>query len=259
MLADETLDEGPRAEISRFLADDETRLGDVYRWRNEGLSAQEMAQQANVPSIGFTYSYGQQLDALLDGQLPINSAHLARQTAARVRAWLKKHSWTPGTEEYLRTLEERLNAIANDESTIAKEESEAKKRTTEAEDSALPGIYVYSLPHYLRHPFDPDRGHTLLKIGRSDVDVFGRMSQQTRTTALPEDPVLLRVYPVVEEQTAAVERYFHTFLEDADHSRSAARRGGKEWFLTTTKFLDRLAIEKGLEIRIVNDLDTATD
>lgn len=256
MLADETLDEGPRAEISRFLADDETRLGDVYRWRNEGLSAQEMAQQANVPSIGFTYSYGQQLDALLDGQLPINSAHLARQTAARVRGWLKKHTWMPGTEEYLRTLEERLNAIANDESTIAKEESEAKKRTAEAEDSDVPGIYVYSLPHYLRHPYDPERGHTLLKVGRSGVDVFGRISQQTRTTALPEDPVLLRIYRADADLCVDAERYFHTFLDDADHSRSTARRGGREWFLTTTKFLDRLATEKGLAITVVNELDT---
>jgi len=177
-----------------------------------------------------------------------------------VRSWIKRHAWSHLTEEYLRSLEVRLEAIASDEVALAREESDAQKLTQEVERESVPGIYVYSLPHYLRHPYDPDRRHTLLKIGRSDVDVFGRMSQQTRTTALPEDPVLLRVYPVVEVQTAAIERYFHSFLEDADHSRSAARRGGREWFLTTTKFLDRLAVEKGLEIRIVNDdLDTTTE
>lgn len=246
----------PRDEIAHFLQVDETRLGDVYRWRGEGLTPQQMAQAAGVPNVGFVYSYGSQLDALLDGQLPINSAHLSRQTAARVRGWLKKQAWRPSTEEYLRTLEERLNSIANDESTIAKEESEAKKRTVEAEISDVPGIYVYSLPHYLRHPYDPDRGHTLLKVGRSSVDVFGRIGQQARTTALPEDPVLLRIYRADSELCVDVERYFHSFLDDADHSRSPARRGGREWFLTTTKFLDRLAMEKGLDITVVNELDT---
>jgi hypothetical protein len=218
-----------------------------------------MADSAGIPNVGFAYSYGAQLDALLDERLPVNSAHLARQTAGRVRSWLKKHSWTPQTESYLRSLEIRLEAIATDEVTLAREESDAQKRTEEVERTQVPGIYVYALPHYLRHPYDPERGHTLLKIGRSDVDVFGRLSQQMRTTALPEDPVLLRVYPVESERTAAIERYFHSFLEDADHSRSAARRGGREWFLTTTKFLDRLAVEKGLEVRVVNDLDAPRD
>ena len=143
--------------------------------------------------------------------------------------------------------------------TTAREEGAARTRTEEVESQDVPGIYVYSLPHYLRFPFDPDRRHTLLKVGRSQVDVYRRTSQQGRTTALPEDPLLLRVYATSADDAVGAEKYFHTFLEDADHLRNRSSRAGREWFLTTTKFLDRLAKERGLAIEVVNDLDPAGD
>ena len=41
------------------------------------------------------------------------------------------------------------------------EEAEVAVRATKAaEATARPGIYVYTLPHYLRHPFEPDRAHS---------------------------------------------------------------------------------------------------
>lgn len=251
--------DGVRDEISRYLTADETRLGDVYRLRERGLNPAEIAAELDITTVGFAYSYGQQLDALLDGTLPRKSAHIARQTAARVRTLMKGKHWSPAARTWLDDLERQLDAIGSDEATLAREEDVARHRTEEVEDSGTPGIYVYSLPHYLRHPYDPERGHTLLKVGRSEVDVFQRTAQQRRTTALPEDPLLLRVYRTSPEDAAEVERYFHTFLEDADHLRNRSSRAGREWFLTTTKFLDRLAHEKGLKIHVVNELDPATD
>lgn len=248
-----------RDEIRAYLQEDGTRLGDVYCLREEGLSGPDIAARLGVPSVGFTYTYGQMLDALLDGSLPRNSAHLARQAAARTRTLLKDRRWSPGALEWLTQLEVQLDALAQDEAVRAREEGEARDRTAQAEESGRPGIYVYALPHYLRYPFDPERGHTLLKVGRSQVNVFQRTLQQSRTTALPEDPLLLRVYHTSAEDAPALERYFHTFLEDADHLRNRSTRPGREWFLTTTKFLDRLAMERCLTVEVVNDLDPATD
>ncbi len=256
----EARDEDVRGEISRHLAEkDATRLGDVYRLRERGLNPAEIASELGVATVGFAYSYGQQIDALLDGVLPQKSAHIARQTAARTRTLMKAKQWSPAARAWLEELESQLDAIGSDEVTLAREEDAARHRTEEAEVSAKPGIYVYSLPHYLRHPYDPERGHTLLKVGRSRVDVFQRTAQQSRTTALPEDPLLLRVYQTSPEDASGIERYFHTFLEDADHLRNRSSRAGREWFLTTTKFLDRLATERGLPIEVVNELDPATD
>ncbi|UUZ45939.2 AAA domain-containing protein [Janibacter limosus] len=48
-----------REEIRRFLSEDESRLGDVYRLREEGLTPAETAERLGVPSVGFAYSYGQ--------------------------------------------------------------------------------------------------------------------------------------------------------------------------------------------------------
>ena len=67
-----------------------------------------------------------------------------------------------------------------------------------AEASGVAGIYVYTLPHYLRYPFDPDTGKTMLKVGHSSKDAHYRATSQGRLTALPEDPILLRIYPADE-------------------------------------------------------------
>jgi hypothetical protein len=134
-------------------------------------------------------------------------------------------------------LEERAaNLVAR-----AEEDQEAKEATEVAEAEAVPGIYVYTLPHYWRYPYDEDSGRTLLKVGRSDRSVIQRFRDQTRTTALPEDPVLLRIYVTVGEEAVRWERQFHDLLTAADHDRSTARTGGTEWFLTSLKFLDALA------------------
>lgn len=109
------------------------------------------------------------------------------------------------------------------------------------------------MPHYLRYPYDAESGRTLLKVGRSNRSVVQRFYDQTRTTALPEDPVLLRIYPTLDADAVARERQFHELLEAADHDRSRARTGGTEWFLTSLRFLDTVAKTVGLEIRQVYD------
>ena len=85
---------------------------------------------------------------------------------------------------------------AEDRQAQVEEEDVAVEKTKAAEDSGTPGIYVYTLPHYLRYPYEPDSGRTLLKVGHSARDALYRANSQGKLTALPEDPILLRIYPV---------------------------------------------------------------
>ncbi|MCY3839244.1 MAG: GIY-YIG nuclease family protein, partial [Gammaproteobacteria bacterium] len=107
------------------------------------------------------------------------------------------------------------------------------------------GIYVYTLPHYLRHPKQPadDPGYssnkTLLKVGMSDRDVLERVRQQG--TGLPEPPVLLRVFTSKDRPLTEVEATMHKLLGAFDHNPNRERGAGKEWFLTLLPALDALA------------------
>lgn len=99
-----------------------------------------------------------------------------------------------------------------------------------------------------------------MKVGRSDSDVIQRFKNQTRTTALPEEPVLLRIYRTGDAPAAEAEADFHRLPEAAQHDRSVARTAGREWFLTTTRFLDEIARVLKLSAEIVNDgIDLAED
>ncbi len=112
----------------------------------------------------------------------------------------------------------------------------------------------------MNYKYDPDSDRTLIKVGKSDRDVIQRFREQTRTTALPEEPVLLRIYESKDRDRslASIERTFHEILEAADHDRSTARTGGTEWFLTSLKFLDKIAFVLGLTITTNEDLETDT-
>jgi hypothetical protein len=241
-----------RPEVEALLAADETVLGNVWRYRQEGLTAREMAERDGVPTTGWVSNYNSLIYALLEGRIP-ESPSLAQQAARRIRSWLKDKQLTPELRAALIEQESLLTSRAEDRRAQAAEVAEAVKATEDAEASGKPGIYVYTLPHYLRYPYDPATGKTLLKVGHSSTDAHYRAGSQGRLTALPEDPILLRIYPV--EASAAAERDFHEWLRDADHSSSRARRGGSEWFVTSTKFLDRIARSKGLDVIVVNEFE----
>jgi hypothetical protein len=109
-----------------------------------------------------------------------------------------------------------------------------------------PCVYVFTLPHYLAHPYDPASGRTLLKVGRSNDHVYKRILRQVRTTALPEDPELLRVYWADDPVDA--ERQVHKALEALGHRRNGGWFCGQEWFLTNVATLDKVARRLGLEV-----------
>lgn len=153
-----------------------------------------------------------------------------------------------------------LERRADDPEARSAEIEIAERKTQAVESRNDRGIYVYALPHYLHYPMDASSGHTLMKVGRSDSDVIMRFRNQTRTTALPEEPILLRVYRASQEaSTVNLEATFHRLLEAAAHSRSVARTAGREWFVTSTRFLDEVARALNLAIDVVNDYEATED
>ena len=245
-----------RAEVERLLAADNTVLGRLWKYDQEGLSPQEMTDIEGVATTGWVSNYRTLVRALRDGEIP-KSPTTAQAAARRLRSWLRKPDLSPGLRRDLEEQESLLTSRAEDRQAQDDEVELAVEATIAAEATHGPGIYVYTLPHYLRYPYDPTTGRTLLKVGHSAVDAHYRAASQGRLTALPEDPILLRIYPV--DESAKAEREFHTWLRDADHAAGRTQRGGSEWFVTSTKFLDRIARSMGLEVVVVTDVGAVDD
>jgi hypothetical protein len=241
-----------RDELAGALHADETLLGEIYRRLEDGESPAEIQAARGADRPNFVWSYNRAIRAWRDGDLP-TAPSVSQGVARSFRRLLRTAALSPEAESVARENLAILNLRAADQTARIVEDQEAREKTAEAEAQAVPGIYVYALPHYLNFPFDPDSGHTLFKVGRSDRSVIQRFRDQTRTTALPEDPVLLRVYEAAGEDALRMEREFHDFLEAADHTRSTARTGGTEWFLTSLRFLDKIAASLGLKANLVYD------
>lgn len=222
----------------------------------EGLSREEMSEREGVATQGWTSNYDYLVQNLRDRRVESTPSG-ARRSASRIRSWLKSKPLSGELRAELVEQERILTAVAEDRDAQDAEDAEAVEGTRTAEASSTPGIYVYSLPHYLKHPVDPDTGRTLLKVGHSGRDAYYRAGSQGRLTTLPEDPILLRIYPA--EESGRVEAQFHAWLRDADHRGGRTRRAGSEWFVTSTKFLDRVARSLDLEVREINRLDPGTE
>lgn len=133
-------------------------------------------------------------------------------------------------------------------------------------------MYVFTYPHYLRHPIAasertdrlPDR--TLFKVGSAAKNIRARVNQIANQTAAPEPPRIVRLYLPQQPSTTAdvreLERTFHLLLDAAGHGgpRRASRErqsGGTEWFATSTDFLDAIASTLGLEVVALDAPDGA--
>jgi hypothetical protein len=215
-----------------------------------------MAEREGIAGVGWVSNYRSLLRVLRDGEIP-SSPSMSLQGARRIRSWLKHVDLSPGLRAELVQQESLLMSRAEDREAQSAEVAGAVVATRAAEAANTPGIYVYTLPHYLRYPYEPETGRTLLKVGHSSVDAHYRASSQGRLTALPEDPILLRIYPV--DESAQAERQFHAWLRDADHAGGRTRRAGSEWFVTSTKFLDRVARSLGLTIQVVTEFEAGDE
>jgi hypothetical protein len=251
--------EDVRAELAAFIEGDQSRLGQVFRGLQSGQDAYAIARELDVTSTSFVWNYDRLVRAVLDADLP-TAPTVALAAARKFRSILRSPHLSPAARSYLESNLPELERRAENDAARLAEDQAAKEQTEAAEARNDRGIYVYALPHYLRYPFEASTGRTLMKVGRSDSDVIQRFRNQTRITALPEEPILLRIYRTGDAPTTPVEADFHRLLEAAQHSRSVARTAGREWFLTTTRFLDEIARIMKLSAEVVNDgIDLAED
>ena len=240
-----------RNELRGYLAADSSRVGEVYRLIEEGLAPDAIAERLEGGAAG-AWQYRRMVRALLDGNLP-TAPTIALAAARRYRTMLKTPALSAAARSYLQANLNELERRASDPARLDEEAQRASEQTQQAEARNEAGVYVYALPHYIRHPYDQASGRTLLKVGRSDSDVIMRFRSQTRTTALPEEPILLRIYQTNGASAAPAEATFHRLLDAADHSRTLGKSAGREWFLTHTRFLDEIASTLGLHIGVINE------
>lgn len=237
-------------EVRAVLAVEDTRIGEVFRLLRDGKSEIDIAALYETQT-GWVYSYRRFIMSLETGELP-SAPSVKRQMISTYRSFIGRNiaEFSP---EVTQELQNRLALMSAPSSDPPGDEPTLlilRKKEELALREAVTGIYVYTLPHYYNQPLQPSEDdvladRTLMKVGKSDSDVIRRFRQQERNTALPEDPLLLRIYTSVEGK-GDVERRFHLLLSAADHRRNKSRVAGSEWFLTSLKFLDALATDMAL-------------
>ncbi len=245
------------AELVAFLEIDESLFGTIYRKKRDGVSNEEIQKAQGAAYPNFIWNYQRYLKALLEGDIP-NGVSLMNEVAVLFRRLLKVEAFSEDTKSYLQLGLREIDSRKSDTNLQIRTQNQVAKASTELEKKSTPGVYVYSLMHYMTYPYDPESGRTLMKVGMSNRDVIRRFRDQIRTTALPEEPVLLRIYESSDPKNilTEIEKTFHNLLEAADHDRSSARTGGTEWFLTSLKFLDKVAETLSLKITTNQDLDS---
>ena len=253
-----------REEIEAALLQDGQRLGDLFRATQDGQSIQDIAQDwgTNVTTVHATQTL---VNTLLECRRIVGGTTKARQSASMVRSFLRRHggNLSPDTRQKLSDLADDHELFANNVNVdVIIRENEENEHALESDDRLnVPGIYVYTYPHYNNFPVQPSRedytdDRTYLKIGVTEAaeGASKRIQQQVGEirTALPESPLILRIYNGDGVDLRESEKQIQRHLDAADHSRINRQRGsgvGIEWFLTHLKFLDSIADMLDLEVK----------
>ena len=245
-----------RHEIENALTDDSQRLGDVFRARDTdgNYDVSRIADDLGLGTVSPVYSYMGSIQTLLECRRLTDGPIGARQRASMLRSFSRRHADTlsPSTRQRLDDLATEHDRIAVDEDAIVRENEDLEQRSGSEVPSSLAGVYVFTYPHYLRYPVvpteeDDTNPRTYLKIGSSGTDMAARVKHQN-TTAVPEPPIILRMFTCPDGDTEGVERKIHNHLSAADHNPNRSTGAGKEWFLTHLRFVDSTANLLGLKL-----------
>lgn len=237
-------------EIAALLPQSSGQIGLVAALLLEGITDRgEMVERGAAANTGAVANLLTNIRALRDGEIP-SAPTMAVGARSAARSFLRQHRTrlSPAAVEHLETVITDLTEVAEDRSAQEAEDEQLHRASEELEAvlEVSGGVYVYTYPHYWRYPTVEGTRRTLLKIGMSSGDATTRIRQQTRQTAVPEDPLILRVYKSSGRDPAAIERDFHRLLNAADHTRESQGWAGREWFETSVQFLDAIAAVLGL-------------
>lgn len=219
-------------EVQKALENDDTRLGDVWRLTNEGKSAIDIVEELGLETPQYVHKNRRHRKAIIEGILPKKTTS-ARECKDALRGFIKRGQEYLSTET-IQELEKRAtecDRLATDPQVLEEEDAKVGKKINQAVKSGVAGIYVYTYPHYYRHPVvqetDDTDARTYLKIGMSEKDAFKRVMQQK--TGMPEDPRLLQIWVVENDgDLRKIEKRIHDHLRTIGHGG----RQRKEWFLT---------------------------
>ena len=254
-----------RKEIVEALENDVSRVGDVFRCKgdDESKSARSIADELGMNTVGQVYSHLSSVRTLIEGRRLAGGPTYASQKASMLREFSKRHreSLSDSTLQRLLELSVEHDNLAKNKEAIVRENEEIERALESDDRLNVPGIYVYTYPHYNNKPVQPSQedytdDRTFLKIGvtESAVGVSKRIQQQIGQvrTALPEPPIILRIYSSDSVDLKEAEKQIQRHLDAADHNQINRERGsgvGTEWFLTHLKFLDSIADLLRLEVR----------
>ena len=253
-------------EMEQALENDPQRIGQVWRNMAElGRHPETIRAALGLATVGTVHNSMGSIDTLLKRSCLTSAPTLALQRARMLRNFAKRHNdqISEQTKTWLQDLAHEHQRVAENEDALADEADKIEQ--TDRLGSGTPGIYVYTLPHYLRFPVsgadsEESNPRTYLKVGMSSVDAQGRIQQQV-TTALPEPPLVLRRYGLKERDSTAyeeIEKKMRRHLNAADHNQNRRRGAGKEWFLTHLTFIDSTAELLGLVIEYEDENHPST-
>lgn len=246
-------------EIEFALQDDETRIGDVFRLQRDGKDPQETAEKLGLGAPNSVYAYRHYIQTLFEGRRITEGTIYAKHTATAIRGFLKRHDRILSEENFkrLQELETEHSLFATNEDEVARENRQNERVTESNIPRGVAGVYVYTYPHYLKYPVlaseeDDTNSRTYLKIGKSDKDMADRINQQIadqrkNNTALPEPPIILRMYSCPDGNVLETEKRIQNHLNAVDHNQNHTPGAGREWFLTHVVAIDSTAELLGLE------------
>ena len=252
-------------EIRIMLGNDETALGGVYiAWHDLGENAtlNQVSETTGIP-YGTTASKFQIIKQLLQVGGPPTTTSQCRSIANDIRRFKKR-----STQEVSDNTSSKIDLIINDllvksedPNLIAKENRENIQKDNIF--SRKSGIYVYTYPHYRKHPEIESTDDTAeryhLKVGKTARSAKRRVSEQT--AGMPEDPVPILLITGKDEKEFKdhpnlldkVEKTIHEHLAIIGHAKLSDKGGGKEWFLTNKETIESTAKLMGLNIQDADD------
>lgn len=240
----------PMTEASALLTDtvlaeigEAIERGDIlpalayHAWREKGQYAATAGLVAQVAP-------------LLEGRTPAAPSVASRSLqAARELLSENRTRLSDQASAYLEALIVELDAAASDRQALLVEERELRRVSTELDElsQTTGGVYVYTFPHYWRHPSDARQGLHILRVGAAPGTPEGSIFEQARAADMPEEQIVLRFYlaPEGQDPFGLVER-FHELLDASGHKRSQTSDEEAVWFHADLDTLDMFAYILGL-------------
>jgi hypothetical protein len=245
------------AELRPLLLETNGQIALVARCLADGITDRKaMVEAGAAANSGAVGNLESNIRAIVDGDIP-KAPSFARAAKSAASSFLKQHrdGLSDAAVAHLEQVIASAAAVADDTSAQDVEEEKLQKKGDELDDTLQQegGVYVYTYPHYWWYPTVEGTERTLLKVGMTTKDAGVRVKTQAKHTAVPEEPLLLRVYQSPDIDPPSLEKRFHRLLRAAEHDRGGTLGGGKEWFETSVEFLDTIAEEFGLKVLLAED------